>query len=353
MSLLDKLKKGSRVKEVATMEESRFYQRESTPTDVPMLNVALSGELDGGLVSGVTVLAGPSKHFKSSFALKMAASYMENHDDAVCLFYDTEFGSPSEYFKAFGIDTKRVLHVPVLNVEEIKFDLVHQLATTIEENDKVIVVIDSIGNAASKKELEDAMNEKSVADMSRAKAIKGLFRMVTPLLRVKDIPLIVVNHTYQEMGLFPKAVVSGGTGIYYSADTIWILGRRQNKDTKSKEVSGYDFVINVEKSRYVKEKAKIPITVSWAEGIEKYSGLLDIALLSGHVIKPSMGWYQKVDTKTGEVVGSKLREKDLKEAEFWEDILADQSFKDFVRNVYMIRGESEVNADEVVDNADT
>ena len=125
------------------------------------------------------------------------------------LFYDSEFGSPQSYFESFGIDTSRVLHTPIVDVEQLKFDLVGQL-DNIDRKDKVIVVIDSIGNLASKKELEDALNEKSVADMSRAKALKGLFRMVTPYLTMKDIPLLAINHTYQEIGLFPKAIVSGG-----------------------------------------------------------------------------------------------------------------------------------------------
>ena len=92
------------------------------------------------------------------------------------LFYDSEFGSPQSYFGQFGIDTSRVLHTPITNVEELKFDLIAQLEE-LGRDDNVIVVIDSIGNLASKKELEDAINEKSVADMSRAKALKGLFRM--------------------------------------------------------------------------------------------------------------------------------------------------------------------------------
>ena len=186
-----------------------------TPTDVPMINVALSGSIDGGLAPGLTVLAGPSKHFKTSFALIMAAAYLKQHKDAVMLFYDSEFGSPQAYFEQFDVDTSRVLHTPITNVEELKFDLIGQLEE-LDRNDKVIVVIDSIGNLASKKELEDAMNEKSVADMSRAKALKGLFRMATPYLAMKNIPLLAVNHTYQEIGLFPKAIVSGGTGIYLS-----------------------------------------------------------------------------------------------------------------------------------------
>jgi RecA/RadA recombinase len=247
-----------------------------------MINVALSGSIDGGLTSGLTVLAGPSKHFKTSFALLMAASYLKKHKDAILMFYDSEFGSPQQYFESFGIDTSRVLHIPIKNVEELKFDLVNQL-DQIDRKDKVAIVIDSVGNLASKKELEDALNEKSVADMTRAKALKGLFRMVTPYLTMKNIPLIAINHTYQEIGLFPKAIVSGGTGITYSADNIWILGRQQDKD--GTEIQGYHFIINVEKSRFVKEKSKIPISVSWEGGIQKWSGLLDVAIDGGYVIK--------------------------------------------------------------------
>jgi intein/homing endonuclease len=125
------------------------------------------------------------------------------------LFYDSEFGSPQSYFETFGISPDRVLHTPIANVEELKFDLVSQLEN-IDRGDRVVVVIDSIGNLASKKELEDTLNEKSVADMSRAKALKGLFRMVTPYLTMKDIPLLAINHTYKEIGLFPKDVVGGG-----------------------------------------------------------------------------------------------------------------------------------------------
>jgi len=210
MSIMDKLKKNSRIKHTSILNESEFFsEKEVTPIDVPMLNVALSGKLNGGLTSGLTVLAGPSKHFKTSFALKIAAAYLKSDPDAIMLFYDSEFGSPQSYFDAFGIDTSRVLHTPITNVEELKFDLINQLEA-MEKSDKVIIVIDSIGNLASKKELDDALDEKSVADMSRAKALKGLFRMSTPYLTMKNIPLLAINHTYKEIGLFPKDIVGGG-----------------------------------------------------------------------------------------------------------------------------------------------
>jgi len=334
MSIMDKLKKNSKIKDTAILSDSvLFAEKDVISTSVPMVNVALSGDMDGGLTSGLTVLAGPSKHFKTSFALLMGAAYLEKYEDAVMLFYDSEFGSPQNYFESFGIDTNRVLHTPVTDVEQLKFDLVGQLEN-IERGDKVVIIIDSIGNLASKKELEDALNEKSVADMSRAKALKGLFRMVTPYLTMKNIPLLAVNHTYQEMGLFPKAIVSGGTGIYYSADNIWIIGRQQEKT--GKDITGYNFVINVEKSRFVKEKSKVPIGVSWEGGIQPYSGLLEVALAGGYVTKPNVGWYARVDMETGEILDPKVREKDTLTKKFWDPIFKDTNFKEFIKTYYSI-----------------
>ena len=334
MGVMDKLKKNSKIKTTDVLADSLFFKDvDQVTTSVPMINTALSGDIDGGLYAGLTVLAGPSKHFKTSFALLMAADYLNTYDDAVLLFYDSEFGSPQAYFESFGIDTTRVLHTPITDVEQLKFDLVNQLEA-LERKEKVIIIIDSIGNLASKKELEDALNEKSVADMSRAKALKGLFRMVTPYLTMKDIPLLAVNHTYQEMGLFPKAIVSGGTGIYYSADNIWIIGRQQKK--QGTEIKGYNFVINVEKSRFVREKSKVPISVSWEGGIERYSGLLDVALAGNYVAKPSIGWYCRVDKDTGELVDPKVREKDTLAESFWTPIFNETDFKEFVKGHYQI-----------------
>ena len=334
---MDKLKQNSKLKATEVLSESKFFnEKDQTQTDVPMVNVALSGSVDGGLSSGLIVLAGPSKHFKTSFALMMAGAYLKKHKDAVMLFYDSEFGSPQAYFEQFEIDTSRVLHTPITNVEELKFDLIGQLEG-MDRKDNVIVVIDSIGNLASKKEMEDTMNEKSVADMSRAKALKGLFRMTTPYLAMKNIPLLAVNHTYMEIGLFPKAIVGGGTGIYYSADNIWILGRRQNKT--GTEVTGYDFVINVEKSRYVKEKSKIPVSVSWEGGVEKYSGLLDVAMAGGYVIKPNAGWYQRAGEE------AKVRMAETLKEEFWQPIFDNTDFKEFIKKQYTIGHKALVELD--------
>jgi RecA/RadA recombinase len=332
MSLLEKLKKNTTIKDTAILAKSKFFAaKDMIQTKIPVVNVAFSGDLDGGFTPGLTMWAGPSKHFKTAFSLLMAKAYQDKYPESIVLFYDSEFGTPQNYFTSFGIDTDRVIHTPVTDVEQLKFDIMNQLSN-IERGEKVMIVIDSIGNLASKKEVEDALDQKSVGDMTRAKQIKSLFRMVTPHLTLKDIPMVVVNHTYMEIGMFPKAIVGGGTGSYYSADNIYILGRQQEKD--GTELIGYNFIINVEKSRYVREKAKIPVTVRFDGGISKYSGLLEMALESGHVTKPNVGWYAKVDTKTGEVESKKWRIADTESPEFWDSILSNNSFKEWIRKNY-------------------
>jgi len=352
MSILDKIKKNSSIKESAILAKSKFFtNKDMIPTSVPIINVALSGRLDGGLTPGLTMWAGPSKHFKTAFSLLMAKSYLDKYPDAALLFYDSEFGTPQSYFDSFGIDTNRVLHTPLTDIEQLKSDIMQQLQN-VDRGDRLIIVVDSIGNLASIKEVNDALDGKTVADMTRAKSVKSLFRMVTPHLNLKDIPMVVVNHTYMEIGMFPKAIVGGGTGSYYSADNIFVLGRQQEKE--GTEVVGYNFIINVEKSRYVKEKSKIPVSVSFDGGIGRWSGLLDIALDSGLVIKPSNGWYSRVDVTTGEVEEKKWRIKDTDTKDFWMPLITSEKFQSYVKDKYQIasgsimQGGEEELFDEVV-----
>ena len=212
-ALLEKLKKESRCEGCDMLSESKFFlEKEPTQTSIPMINVALSGSIHGGLTAGHTMLAGPSKHFKTSFGLAMVGAFMKKHTDAVLMFYDTEFGSPQSYFESFGIDTDRVLHVPIKNVEQLKFDLVNQLEKNIKRGEKVIIMIDSIGNIASNKEIDDALSENSKADMTRAKSLKSLWRMITPYLTMLDVPLISINHTYMEQCLAGDTLIKTSQG---------------------------------------------------------------------------------------------------------------------------------------------
>ena len=333
MSLKEKLLKNSTIEYTDILTDSKIYsKKDMIPTTIPMINVALSGTVDGGITPGLTMLAGPSKHFKTGFALLLASAYLKKYKDGMILFYDSEFGTPQSYFETFGIPLDSVVHTPITDVEELKHDMSVQLANITRE-DKVFIVVDSIGNLASKKETEDALEGKSVADMTRAKALKSFFRIVTAKLTLKDVPMVVINHTYKEIGLYPKDIVGGGTGSYYGSDNIWIIGRQQDKDSDG--LNGYHFVINVEKSRYVKEKSKIPITISFEGGINRWSGLLDVAIDGGYVVKPKNGWYAVVDKETGEVKAPNMRAGDIvNNKQFWIDMFTKTDFAKYIENRY-------------------
>lgn len=328
--LMKKMMKAGSIKASTLLSESDlFNEKDTAATEVPILNIALSASLNGGLSSGLTFIAGPSKHFKSLLGLILVKAYMKKNPDAICIFYDSEFGITPEYIKANGIDTNRVLHVPIEHIEQLKFDISKRLEE-VNRGDKVIFFIDSVGNLASKKEVEDALEEKSAADMTRAKTLKSLWRIVTPHLTIKDIPCVAINHVYQTIEIWSKAKMSGGEGGIYSSNTILFIGKAQEKD--GTEVVGYNFNINIEKSRSVKEKSKFPFIVTYKGGISRYSGLMDIALESGHVIKPNMGWYQRV--LDGVIEEKKYRMKETNNKDFWGPILQDPSFEKFIKETY-------------------
>jgi len=337
MSLLDRLKKAGTIKGAEILSESfLFNDKDFIKSEIPIINLAFSGRLDGGFTTGLTVLSGESKTFKTLLSLYCMKSYFDMYKDAIAIFYDCEFGTTPEYMKSFGIDPERVLHVPLEHVEQLKFDIVKRL-DEIKRGDKVFIMIDSLGNLASKKEVDDATNENSAADMSRAKAIRSLLRITTPHFTSKDLPCIMINHVYKEIGLYPKDVIPGGTAVTYAANQIFIITKAQEKD--GTELAGYKFTINIHKSRFVKEKAKFPFTVLYQSGIMKWSGLLDIAIEGGFIIKPKVGWYQVADPATGEILhDDKLyRAKDIENSDvFWNRIIKETAFGEFVKKKYTL-----------------
>jgi RecA/RadA recombinase len=340
---MDKIRKNSTIKESASLNESKLFDKDVVPLPIPALNIALCGDMNGGFYPGLTLWAGPSKHFKSMFSLIMAKAYMDKYPDAVCIFYDCEFGTPMAYFDSLDMDKSRILHTPIMNMEEFKLDAIKQLES-FSRGDRVIFVVDSLGNMASLKELDDAIEGKTVQDMSRAKQMKSIFRMITPYLVKLDIPMVAVAHIYMTQEMYSKPILSGGTGLYLSADNIYILGRQQDKE--GTDVVGFNFVINVEKSRHVREKSKIPISVKFEGGVSKWSGLLDMAMDAGVVIKPSNGWYSRVDAD-GVIEDKKWRRDATDCLEFWDPVVKNKNFTDWISRTYKVSsGKLFYNSDE-------
>lgn len=336
-NLISRIKSASKIKETDVFSNSKILDLEVITTDIPAMNIAFSGDIDGGYTAGITTWASPSKHFKTLFSLMQAKAYLDKHPDGIMMFFDSEFGSPQSYFTSQNIDTNRVVHIPIKNIEELKFEMMAQLEH-LKRSDKVVMVVDSIGNLASIKEVQDAMDSKSTADMTRAKQLKSLFRIITPYLNSLEIPCIIINHTYKTMDLFPTTVVGGGGGNIFASNNIFVISKRQDKNSQ-KELEGFEFVIKIEKSRGAVEGSTIPIRVNFERGVDKYSGLLEIALAGGFVSKTKIGnstAYSLVDMVTGEVMPEKWKERETSCAEFFDGILNNPEFKKYVKQEYKL-----------------
>jgi RecA/RadA recombinase len=331
-SLMDRIQKAGSILDSSILADSPYFnERDVIPTELPILNVAFSGRLDGGLVPGLTIFAGLSKSYKTLLALWCMRAYLQKYPDAIALIFDSEFSITPEYLAMHTIDPTRVLHIPVQHLEQLKFDMVKRL-DEIKRGDRVFILVDSIGTLSSKKEVEDAMDEKSVSDMTRAKSIRSLLRIITPHLTTKDIPAVIINHVYQTMELYAKTVVGGGTAIMYNANQVFIISKAQEKDSEG-TLLGSNFTINIEKSRFVKERSKLVFQVLFDKGIQRWSGLFDLALEAGIISSEKKGWYQIEGVEKG------VRRADIEQNEsFWEGLIENEKFNDFVKRKYQLTG---------------
>lgn len=156
----------------------------------------------------------------------------------------------------------------------------------------------------------------------KIKSKKNLGRLPVYDLSVKD------NNQY----ILENGAVSHNTAATYCPNQIFVISKAQEKT--GTEVTGYKFTLNVHKSRFVKEKSKFPFIVDMSKGINQFSSLLDIALELGFVMKPSNGWYSRIDMETGQPEEKKHRAKETETKEFWVDILKSDAFKEAVKTRY-------------------
>jgi hypothetical protein len=350
-SLAARLQASTIIKHASTIADSAILKEKliTVPTEIPAINIAASAMIDGGIMSGITQIVGPSKHFKSLVMLLCLKAYLDYYEDAVGLLYDCEFGASLNYFEAVGIDPNRVVWKPFTNIEELRFDMMQTL-DTIERGEHVFIAIDSIGNAASKKEVEDALAGKAAQDMTRAKVLKGFGRSITPILNLKNIPMFAVNHVYLTQDLYPQVVVSGGTGIYLSSDAVWLMRRQVEKDGDEKV--GYNFDIFIDKSRTVKERSVISLTVRFEGGIDRLSGMFELALEAGFIVPVNKQTYHqayKGISKTPDEKGQKRKTF----GPYLEEVMKHPEFKAFVKDKFWLDPTKLLQRDSETDEDDT
>lgn len=239
MSLAEKFAKNTKLKGAGLLSKKVEVEPTTYDTKIPALNLAFSGHIDKGFSSGITCIAGRSKSFKTLFGLILCKAYLDAEPDAYMIFYDSEGGASADYFESVGIDTNRVIYIPIMNIEELKFDMVEKLDeikkqyTDTKTYAKFIWFIDSLGNLASVKEVQDALDAKSVADMTRAKAMKSLFRIITPYFKNYEMQLISIMHTYDEIGGMgaPRQIMSGGC-LVAGTKVLTVDGEKNIEDIK-------------------------------------------------------------------------------------------------------------------------
>jgi len=331
LDLLNQLKQKSTISETCTLSASKFSEYDEIPTEIPILNLAFSGTLDGGLSSGISMLCGDSKTFKSGMLAQMALAYQKKYKDGIVVLFDSEF-SPLDYYSKAGVKMDRILHVPIKNIEELKHEAVVLLESLEVETQHCMMLVDSIGGLASKKEADDASSGSDKADMSRPKQLASLFRIITPLVNFKNVPFVMINSHYSTMELYAKKVTGGGSKPYLSSDNVWFMSRAKDKD--GKEIKGYYFTLTSDKSRKVKEESKFPLHITHKDGIDKYSGLFELAVESGHVLQ-SGAWFQVVD-QNGEINPKKTRRKEIETKEFFETLIKNKDFKNFCSTKYLL-----------------
>ena len=243
-----------------------------------ILNALLSGSLYKGLPSNkITAFAGESATGKTFFILGLVKQFLIDNPDGGVLYFESESALTSDMIEERDIDTKRFIQLPVATIQDFAQQASRVVDKHIESSGApLLLCLDSLGMLSTDKEVEDITGGANKVDMTKARIVKGAFRVLTLKLAKAGIPLLVTNHTYKQIGtMFPQDIMGGGSGLQYAASTIIFLSRR-------KEKVGTDVIGNIIhcknfKSRLTKENKMVDVLLTYDEGLSRYYGLLTLA----------------------------------------------------------------------------
>ena len=270
-------------------------------------NALLSGSIFGGLPGNrITAIAGEAATGKTFFALGVCKHFLDKDKDAGVIYFESENAVSKDMLEQRGLDTNRIVIMPVATVQEFRLQAIRVLDKYLEqEKDKrkpIMFVLDSLGMLSTTKEMEDTAEGKETRDMTRSQIVKSAFRVLTLKLGQANVPMIMTNHTYDVIGsMFPQKEMGGGSGLKYAASSIVYLGKKKEKD--GAEVVGNIVHCKNYKSRITKENAMVDVRLTYSKGLDQYYGLLDLAEESG--------LFKKVSTRYELPDGSKQYAKTI------------------------------------------
>ena len=270
-------------------------------------NALLSGSIFGGLPGNrITAIAGEAATGKTFFALGVCKHFLDKDKDAGVIYFESENAVSKDMLEQRGLDTNRIVIMPVATVQEFRLQAIRVLDKYLEqEKDKrkpIMFVLDSLGMLSTTKEMEDTAEGKETRDMTRSQIVKSAFRVLTLKLGQAKVPMIMTNHTYDVIGsMFPQKEMGGGSGLKYAASSIVYLGKKKEKD--GTEVVGNIVHCKNYKSRITKENAMVDVRLTYTKGLDQHYGLLDLA--------EEAGIFSKVSTRYELPDGSKQYAKTI------------------------------------------
>ena len=272
--------------EYTTLARDIDEREEFVDTGSYIFNGLLSGYLFGGASrSRITAIAGESSTGKTFFSLAVVKNFLDTNPDSYCLYFDTEAAVSKSLLEDRGVDTSRLVVINVVTIEEFRSKALKAVDIYLKKDETerkpCMFVLDSLGMLSTEKEINDALNDKQVRDMTKSQLVKGAFRMLTLKLGQAKIPLIVTNHTYDVIGSYvPTKEMGGGSGLKYAASTIIYLSKKKEKSEK--EVVGNIIKAKTVKSRLSKENQQVNIRLYYDErGLDRYYGLLELGEQGG------------------------------------------------------------------------
>ena len=250
-----------------------------------IFNAVLSGSIHGGIPSNkITALAGESATGKTFFVLGMVKHFLDSNPDAGVIYFESESALTKSMIEERGIDSERMIIMPVTTVQEFRTQALTVLDKYMEQDEAdrkpIFMVLDSLGMLSTTKEVEDTADGKETRDMTRAQVLKAAFRVLTLKLGRAKVPMVITNHTYDVVGAYmPTKEMGGGSGLKYAASTIVYLSKK--KDKEGTEVVGNIIHCKTQKSRLSKENMMVDVRLRYETGLDKYYGLLDLAVKHG------------------------------------------------------------------------
>ncbi len=245
-----------------------------------IFNALLSGSLYGGLPANkITALAGESATGKTFFLMGIVKNFLDSNPDAGVIYFESESAITKQMVIDRGIDPTRMVILPVTTVQEFRTQSLKVLDSYLLTNRErpMLMCLDSLGMLSTTKEVEDTSDGKETRDMTRAQVLKAAFRVLTLKLGKAKIPMVITNHTYDVVGsMFPTKEMGGGSGLKYAASSIVYLSKKKEKD--GTEVIGNIIHCKNHKSRLTQENKMVDVRLTYNKGLDKYYGLLDLAL---------------------------------------------------------------------------